>query len=128
MALVGDAAHTHDPLLAQGAGRAIESGVALAAAVAAWRDRGEPGGETLQAAIRAEAARQRERDLLLQTLGGVASSMGQAGPAASGARQLALAAVPQRVVRWGFDRVMALTMRQSWGEGWCLPELQCEQR
>eukprot|EP01045_Picozoa_sp_COSAG04_P030694 COSAG04_NODE_5420_length_1626_cov_1.144073_1_plen_365_part_10 len=89
MALVGDAAHTHDPLLAQGAGRAIESGVALAAAVAAWRERGQPGRETLQAAIRAEAARQHERDLLLQTLGGVASSMGQAGPAASGARQLA---------------------------------------
>eukprot|EP01043_Picozoa_sp_COSAG02_P096213 COSAG02_NODE_32519_length_515_cov_0.675481_1_plen_107_part_01 len=37
VALVGDAAHTHDPLLAQGAGRAIESAVGLAAAVAQWR-------------------------------------------------------------------------------------------
>lgn len=91
VALVGDAAHTHDPLLAQGAGRAIESAVGLAAAVAKWRRatvvQSTAGNGTdqclvLQDAIIAEAQAQRQRDGMLQFVGDIAASMGQAGQVA----------------------------------------------
>jgi hypothetical protein len=88
VALVGDAAHTHDPLLAQGAGRAIESAVGLAAAVAQWRRAAvvQPKGGyranqclALQDAIIMETKAQRQRDGMLQVVGDIAASMGQAG-------------------------------------------------
>lgn len=84
VALVGDAAHTHDPLLAQGAGRAIEGAVGLAAAVVRWQSAAGIAAGTgqpppLQDAIVMEAAAQRQRDGLLQVVGDVAALMGQAG-------------------------------------------------
>ena len=86
VALVGDAAHTHDPLLAQGAGRAIESAVGLAAAVARCQVATTVGSEEgigqtplLQTAIVMEAEAQLQRDGLLQVVGDIAASMGQAG-------------------------------------------------
>jgi 2-polyprenyl-6-methoxyphenol hydroxylase-like FAD-dependent oxidoreductase len=84
VALVGDAAHTHDPLLAQGAGRAIEAAVGLASTVERWRAEKTIGGvrSPLQSAIMEEAETQRQRDALLQVVGDVAASMGQAGKVA----------------------------------------------
>ena len=49
---------------------------------------------------------------LLQSVGDVAASMGQAGLLASAARDLGLKAVPGAVTRWGFDRVMEATLMQ----------------
>jgi 2-polyprenyl-6-methoxyphenol hydroxylase-like FAD-dependent oxidoreductase len=118
VALVGDAAHTHDPLLAQGAGRAIESAVSLAACVAAWRDTTAHAGRTtlsLQAAVDADAALQNRRDLLLHRVGWVAGGMGQAGPNATALRCLMLLPVPASVRCSVFDFVMQLTLRDSIG-------------
>jgi hypothetical protein len=67
---------------------------------------------TLQGAIQTEARLQRERDVLLQMVGDVAASMGQAGRVASAARDLGLKAVPGAVKRWGFDQVMHTTLKQ----------------
>ena len=80
---------------------------------------------TLQGVIQEEAREQRERDALLQMVGDVAASMGQAGRLASAARDLGLKVVPGGVTRWGFDRVMETTLRQSlsWSGQYVLPEL-----
>ena len=112
----------------QGAGRAIETAVGLAAAVGRWHDEPGVGGvrsRTLQGVIQEEAREQRERDALLQMVGDVAASMGQAGRLASAARDLGLKVVPGGVTWWGFDRVMETTLRQSlsWSGQYVLPEL-----
>lgn len=104
LALVGDAAHTLDPILAQGAGVAVEDAAALARVLTGW----EPSEGDLAHRLHRYEALRAARLRPLVAISHVASFLGQMQPAWP--RDQAVRLLPEVVKRTVFDALMLLSL------------------
>ncbi|KAJ1625534.1 hypothetical protein T492DRAFT_1147305 [Pavlovales sp. CCMP2436] len=108
VALVGDAAQTLDPILAQGAGVAIEDAAELAACVGGW-SRAE-GGPTLAVLLERYATARAPRLRALGAVSLVADAAGQLSGAAAAARDVGLRALPSAIKSPAFEALLYLSL------------------
>ncbi|KAG8463147.1 hypothetical protein KFE25_011144 [Diacronema lutheri] len=104
VALVGDAAWTLDPILAQGGGVAIEDAAELAACTAAWAP--AHGAGALDAALRAYEAARRPRLRALAAISLLPDALGQMAGLPASLRDGLLAALPRTLSSAAFEVAM----------------------
>lgn len=108
VALVGDAAWTLDPILAQGAGVAIEDAAALAGATAGWAR--AHGGAALDAALAEYGEGRRPRLAALAAVSLLPDLLGQMSGAPAALRDRLLAATPRALSSAVFEAALRLSL------------------
>jgi FAD-dependent urate hydroxylase len=105
IALLGDSIHPTTPFVGQGAGAAMEDGIALAKELALTRDLGH--ADEVQAALTAYQWRRRDRAAwIVGSAGRRAKMVGLTNPVAARGRDFVLSKLPTRVVRKEMERAV----------------------
>lgn len=108
VALIGDAAYTLDPILAQGAGVAIEDAAELAACTAAWKR--ADGEAALDAALARFAVARRPRLQVLAAVSLLPDRIGQMAGWQAALRDRLLLAVPAALSSAAFEAALRLSL------------------
>jgi len=103
-----------DPILAQGAGVAIEDAYELTMQLKALAGSTNSNGNGIAVALRQYEAATATRVEILRSISDLSQRLGTAGPPLSAVRDLAFLLTPQAIKGYFFDYAIRLSLSRSW--------------